>query len=275
MRRAEAALAAVRRAQLRGGAWSEGAREIAEERAIAFIVDGGAEAVMMATPADLEDFAYGFALTDGLAGAADDIGELEIAENELGIEVRMWLRDGAGAAHAARRRWRAGPAGCGLCGVESLADAMRPVAVVDASLRLSAHEITAAMAELASLQPLNQATRAVHAAALYVPGAGVQLVREDVGRHNALDKLAGALFRQGRDARDGAILMTSRVSIELVQKAARIGAPVLAAVSAPTSLALRAADAAGICVCGVVRADGLEVFTRPDRIIQAGVGHGQ
>jgi FdhD protein len=221
---------------------------------------------MMATPADLEDFAHGFALTEGLIGAPADIGRLEIVQAELGIEVRLWLADGARSALAQRRRRRMGPVGCGLCGAESLEGAMRPISPVNSAFTIGAADIVAAMGQLPALQHLNQQTSAIHAAALFAPAEGVVLLREDVGRHNALDKLIGALVRSGRDASGGVILMTSRVSIELIQKAAFARAPVLAAISAPTALALRAAAEAQITVCGLVREDGLEIFTQPDRI---------
>lgn len=259
--------------QTRDGAWSAGERAIAEETAIAIVVDGGAEAVMMGTPADIEDFAYGFALTEGVVDRLADIRDVEVVQAELGIEARLWLKTGASSALMRRRRRRAGPVGCGLCGVESLEDAMRPFAPVTSDLRVSANEILAAMASLTPQQPLFQQTRAVHAAAIYTPRDGVKLVREDVGRHNALDKLIGALARNGETAADGFILMTSRVSIELIQKAARIGAPMLAAISAPTALAVRTAEAANITLCGIVRENGLEVFTHERRILrEAGDG---
>jgi FdhD protein len=254
------------RQAVRDGVWSSGGRDVPEETAIALVVDGGAEAVMMATPADIEDFAYGFALTEGLARAVGDIRDLEIVHVDLGVEARLWLQDGARNDLAQRRRRKVGPVGCGLCGVESLEDAMRRVTSVTSDFTISADEIVKAMGELPALQHLNEQTRAVHAAALYSPSEGVVLLREDVGRHNALDKLIGALARQGRDASGGVILMTSRVSVELIQKAACAHAPVLAAISAPTALALRLAEEAGIAVCGVVRENGLEVFTHPARI---------
>ncbi|MEZ5994382.1 MAG: formate dehydrogenase accessory sulfurtransferase FdhD [Hyphomonadaceae bacterium] len=250
----------------RDGAWLEGAREIIGEAAVSIVIDGGAEAVMMATPADLEDFAYGFALAEGIAAAPSQLRDLEIIEHPLGVELRLWLHDGARTAHAARRRTRAGPAGCGLCGVESLEDAMRPARQVGGAFTVGAAEIVAAMRTLAEQQRLNRATRAAHAAAFFTPGDGVSLVREDVGRHNALDKLVGALARAGKNASAGVIIMTSRVSVELIQKAAFAGAPVLAAISAPTTLALDTARACGLCVCGIVRDNGLEVFTHAERI---------
>ena len=256
----------VRRLAIGGGQSGEGMRAVPEETAVAFVYDGGSEAVMMASPADLEDFAIGFSLNEGIISDLAQIERIEQFDAELGIEMRLWLSAGLSARLSARRRHRAGPTGCGLCGVESLEDALPKLAKVDSAVVVSAPEVIAAMAQMAALQSLNQQTRAVHAAGFYRPGQGVVLVREDVGRHNALDKLAGAMARQGLTAKDGVILMTSRLSVELVQKAAAMGAGVLAAVSAPTALALRTAEAAGMCLVGVVRADGLEVFTGFDRI---------
>jgi FdhD protein len=252
--------------KVRGESAGAGARVVAEESAIAFVIDGSAEVVMMATPADLEDFAVGFALNEGIIGAAADIHELQIAPQAKGVELRLWLDPGRGRALAARRRARAGPTGCGLCGVESLADALRPPPCVTAEIAVRAADIVGAMAQLAARQELNGRTRAVHGAALWVAGEGLVAVREDVGRHNALDKLAGALARAARAANEGVVLLTSRVSVELVQKAAMMGAPILAAVSAPTALALRTAEAANLTVAGVVREDGLEVFTHGRRV---------
>jgi FdhD protein len=249
----------------RGGA-KRATRAVAAEVPVAFVYDGGTEAVMMATPADLEDFALGFSLNDGIVSSADDVGELAIVEVDRGVELRMSLKRHRRDALVNRRRRRAGPAGCGLCGVESIAEALAKPPRVTANLSFAAGEIVSAVDALFSLQKLNEQTRAAHAAALYMAGQGIVAVREDVGRHNALDKLAGALARAGRKASDGAILMTSRVSVELVQKAARMGSCVLAAVSAPTALALSEADAAGITVAGIVRTDGFEVFTHPERI---------
>ena len=256
----------VRRLAIGGGQPGEGMRAVPEETAVAFVYDGGSEAVMMASPADLEDFAIGFSLNEGIITDLAQIARMEQFDTDLGIEMRLWLSAGLSARLSARRRHRAGPTGCGLCGVESLEDALPKLAKIDSAVVVSAAEIIAAMAQMADLQNLNHQTRAVHAAGFYQPGHGVILVREDVGRHNALDKLAGAMARQGLTAKDGAILMTSRLSVELVQKAAAMGAGVLAAVSAPTALALRTAEAAGMCLVGVVRSDGLEVFTGFDHI---------
>ena len=256
----------VRRLAIGGGQPGEGMRAVPEETAVAFVYDGGSEAVMMASPADLEDFAIGFSLNEGIITELAQIERMEQFDTDLGIEMRLWLSAGLSARLSARRRHRAGPTGCGLCGVESLEDALPKLAKIDSAVVVSAPEIIAAMSQMADLQSLNHQTRAVHAAGFYQPGHGVILVREDVGRHNALDKLAGAMARQGLTAKDGAILMTSRLSVELVQKAAAMGAGVLAAVSAPTAVALRTAEAAGMCLVGVVRSDGLEVFTGFDHI---------
>jgi FdhD protein len=264
----------------RDDVWTHSARNVVAEAPIAIVVDGAAEAVMMATPIDLEDFAFGFALTEGLIPTIDDVRQMEIVETApsrhpkeesaysgaSAVEIRLWLKQSARTAHAARRRHRAGPAGCGLCGVESLEQAMRPLPAISSNLQIAAGDLVAAMRALAERQPLNQATRAAHAAALYRPERGLVSVREDIGRHNALDKLVGALARQHEDAHCGAVLVTSRLSVELVQKAAHIAAPILAAISAPSTLALDAAQACGLTVCGIVRDNGLEVFTHPERI---------
>jgi FdhD protein len=228
--------------------------------------DGATYAVMMATPADLEDFAIGFSLTEGVIASADEVRALEIVESELGIEARLWLPSGHAARLAERRRTLAGPTGCGLCGIDNLALVARTAArpPVEVAL-LTPGDILAAMASLEAAQTLGAETHAVHAAGFWRPDEGLVLLREDVGRHNAVDKLAGGMARTGVDAA-GVLALTSRVSVELVQKAAEMGIPVIAAVSAPTALALRTAEAAGITLIAIARADGFEVFTRPDRL---------
>jgi len=248
------------------GFQGEGTRTIPEETAIALTYNGGTYAVMMGTPRDLNDFAVGFSLSEGIVQSADDIVSLDIAHLDDGIELRMWLAQPKADRLNERRRHIAGPTGCGLCGIDSIAEAMRPAAIVTQGRTFSPQQITAAMASMPPLQQINIETRAVHAAAFWIPGRGIVALREDVGRHNALDKLAGALARDSVSANEGMVLLTSRVSVELVQKTAAMGVPLMVAVSAPTALAVRMADAAGITLAAIARADGFEIFTHPGRI---------
>ncbi len=254
------------RTSWRGGNATTGDRAIPEETAIAFTYNRFAYAVMMATPADLDDFAIGFSLSEGVVARRDEIKDIEIVPGDKGIELRLWLDEARIAAFTARRRYVAGPTGCGLCGIESLAEAMRPLPRVASSFCASAEALGAAIALLPDMQRLNRQTHAVHAAAFWEPRGGIIALREDVGRHNALDKLAGALATDAISAAQGAILLTSRVSVEMIQKAAVLGAPIVAAVSAPTALALRVAEEAGITLVAVARDDGFEVFTHGNRI---------
>jgi FdhD protein len=183
-----------------------------------------------------------------------------------GIELRMWLAPSRADRLSERRRHIAGPTGCGICGIDSIAEAVRPAAIVAKGRSFSPREIMAAMRSISSLQQINIETRAVHAAAFWTPSRGIVSLREDVGRHNALDKLAGALAQDRISASEGMVLLTSRVSVEMVQKTAAMGAPVMVAVSAPTALAVRMADASGITLVAIARADGFEVFTHPGRL---------
>jgi FdhD protein len=241
------------------------ARALPEETAIALTYDRVSFAVMMATPQDLTDFAIGFSLSEGIITAITDILDLDIVEIDSGIECRMSLMPARRDALAARRRKIAGPVGCGLCGIDSLKEAVRPAKPVSSDIRLSGREIADGFEKLARAQTLNRETRAVHAAA-FLAGTRM-LVREDVGRHNALDKLIGAAFQQDEIPHAGAILLTSRVSIELIQKTAAFGTAILAAISVPTARAVREAETAGITLIAVARADGFEIFTHPERII--------
>ncbi len=259
----------VRRQVWRAAGVSNGVRAVPEETAVALTYNGSTYAVMMATPRDLEDFAVGFSLAEGVVKNARDIDTLEIVALDGGAECRMWLRDADAQRLRERRRHIVGPTGCGLCGVESIDEALRPVAHVDADVMLTPQQIMGAMAAMPPLQILNTETRAVHAAAFWTASRGIVHLREDVGRHNALDKLAGALAREGIRAADGAVLLTSRVSVEMVQKTAAMGAGVLVSVSAPTALAIRMAEAAGITLAAIARADGFELFAHPGRILSA------
>jgi FdhD protein len=244
-------------------------RAIPEETAIAFTFNTASYAVMMATPQDLEDFALGFTLTEGVVSSADAIESVEIAETEdVGIELRVWLKAPHAAEFLGRRRKIAGPTGCGLCGIESLTEAMRPPPRVKAGSEFTPGQIMQAIESVFPAQVLNHETRAVHAAGFWEPARGLIALREDVGRHNALDKLAGALALAPVSSSSGIVVLTSRVSVEMVQKSAAIGAPVIVAVSAPTALAVRMANAAGMTLVAIARKDGFEVFTNPHRIKQ-------
>jgi len=244
-----------------------GPRTVPEETAIALTYGRTTYAVMMATPANLEDFAVGFSLTEGIVEEPGEIVELEATPIGGGIEIRMTLSSDRDAELVARRRRFAGPAGCGLCGIESLEAAVRPPRKVETSLRVASATVFRAFHGLRPHQILNAKTHAVHAAGFWsLVEDGFMAVREDVGRHNALDKLAGALARAHRPANEGFIVLTSRLSIELVQKAAAIGCPVIAAVSVPTAYAIRAAEQAGLTLVAVARPDSFEIFSYAERI---------
>src|SRR4030088_661770 len=177
----------------RDGGLSKGTRLIPEESALALTYNGGTYAVMMGTPQNLSDFAIGFSLSEGIVQSPDDICSLDIVRLDDGIELRMWLQQSRADRLSERRRHIAGPTGCGICGIDSIAEAVRPAAIVAQDRSFSPQQITAAMQSISSLQRINIETRAVHAAAVLTPGRGIVALREDVGRHNALDKLAGAL----------------------------------------------------------------------------------
>jgi len=243
-------------------------RELPEEVAVALSYNGSTRAVMMATPADLIDFAYGFSITEGIA-TPEEIESVEVVETPLGIDLQIWLAAKAEARETARRRTMAGPVGCGLCGIDSLEQALRrPQPVSEQKFTMTPQQIMSAMAELVAYQPLHDLTRAAHAAAFWSP-EGILAAREDVGRHNALDKLIGAI----RGLPRGAVVLTCRTSIDMVQKAAAADFPVIIAASAPTAAAVRMADQAGITLVALARPDGFEVFTHPHRIAPQEAAH--
>lgn len=259
---------------LRQGTAHDTSRTLPEEWAVALVYNGSTRAVMMATPADLTDFAIGFSLTEGIA-TPDQIAEVEVVEHDLGSEVQMWVGADRAEALAARARASVGPVGCGLCGIDSLEQALRPLPTLpDSPLRLTQADIDAAVNGLRAGQPLHDQTRAMHAAGFYVPGLGLTHVREDVGRHNALDKLIGALARDGVDRRTGAMVITSRVSVDMVQKTVMAGCSALIAVSAPTAHAVRLATDAGLTLIALARGDGADVFAGSHRITYLPQGNG-
>ena len=252
----------------RNGRLADGSRIVPEETAIAFSYGGSTHAVMMATPADLEDFAVGFSLTEGIITDPSEIEAIEPVVEDKGIDVQIRLADAQNDALVARRRHMAGPVGCGLCGIESIEQAVRETPSVRASqLTLSEDEVAEAVRQLNGQQPLHMETRAVHGAGFYVPGTGLIAVREDVGRHNALDKLAGAAARAGYRGAAGAVVVTSRVSVEMVQKTAIVGSPFIIAISAPTALSIRTAEQAGMTLIALVRGDEFEIFTGAERVV--------
>ena len=242
-------------------------RTLPEEVAVAMVFDGSSAAVMMATPADVQDLAVGFALSEGIVTAPDQLDGFELAEHPDGLEARFWLRNDRAEALAARRRFMAGPVGCGLCGIDSLQAAARELPTVVDGPRFTRAEVARATDMLRGQQPLHDQTHATHAAGFLVPERGITLVREDVGRHNALDKLIGAIARQGIDPATGAVVMTSRLSVELVQKCAVAGVTTLIAVSAPTAHALRLADGVGMTLAAFARGGGFDIYSHPHRIV--------
>lgn len=243
-------------------------RSLPEEVPVAMVYDGSTQAVLMASPGGIADLAHGFSLTEGIVSSLAEIEGFEVAEHLSGIEARFWLSAAQRDALAHRRRFMAGPVGCGLCGIDSLEQAARPVPrVTRAVVSVAAEAAAGAVDALRARQPLADRTHATHAAGLLVPGRGIVTVREDVGRHNALDKLIGALLRGGGDARSGALVMTSRLSVELVQKCAMAGCSVLIGASAPTAHAARVAGQAGITLVAFARNGACEVYTHPARIV--------
>lgn len=244
---------------------------LAEEVPVALVFNGIAHAVMLATPADLEDFALGFALTEGLLDDPAELRGVEVLPVADGIELRLEVSAAAEWRLRERRRTLAGRTGCGLCGTETLAQVRLPLPAL-ASPRLQPAAVTRAQQALRTHQALQQLTGATHAAAWCAADGTVRLVREDVGRHNALDKLLGALWRSGTSCGDGFVCITSRASFEMVQKCARAGVATLAAVSAPTTLAVDLARGCGLLLLGFVRGDALVAYSQAGRLEGQGCG---
>lgn len=234
---------------------------IAEEIPVALEYNGIAHTVMLATPADLEDFALGFSLSEGIIEHHKDVFDIDIIAAELGITLRLSVAGDAFARLKERRRSLAGRTGCGLCGAESLAQVMRDLPAVLSPVAMRSAVLYQGMAKLPTHQKLQQVTGATHAAC-WVNGAGeISHVREDIGRHNALDKTIGALARTGFEPQSGAIIITSRASFEMVQKSAAMGVGIVAAVSAPTAAAVRLAERLNVTLVGFLRDAQCVIYT--------------
>jgi FdhD protein len=239
---------------------------VAEERPVALHYYRLPYVVMLASPADLEDLGVGFTLSEGIVDAADEIRGVELVRDGENLAVHLNITGERLSRILQRQRNLTGRTGCGLCGVESVEEAIRHPAAVGAGVRVTSAEIHAELAKLQTQQPLNLKTGSVHAAAWALPGKGIQLVREDVGRHNALDKVIGALTRAKTDLSAGYLIITSRASYEMVQKAATVGVSLVVAVSAPTALAIDLATETGVTLIGFARADRHVVYAHPQRL---------
>ncbi|MEO6689669.1 MAG: formate dehydrogenase accessory sulfurtransferase FdhD [Dokdonella sp.] len=264
---AESAIASTGYALREVRRWRDGRSEtdqdcIAEEVPVALFYNERPHVVMMATPLDLDDFALGFSLSEGVIGHADELESIETKNLLEGIEVRMHVPAARADALQARQRNLTGRTSCGLCGTQALEDAVRQPARVDFGIDVDAASLHRALAHLHDRQPLNAATGATHAAAWAHADGTVRLLREDVGRHNALDKLIGAMVRAGEDPRQGFLIVTSRASYEMVQKAATAGISMLAAISAPTALAIQLAQATGVTLIGFAREKSHVVYAQ-------------
>ncbi len=245
---------------------------VIEEVPVALVYNGISHAVMMATPADLEDFAIGFSLTEGIVHSPEEIYDLSVEPGPEGISVDITIASERFVALKERRRNMTGRTGCGLCGTESLAEAIRPIPRVPTHGAIDDEAVQRAVRDLKEWQPLQAETGATHAAAWCDRNGAIIRVREDVGRHNALDKLVGACI--GHESQDGNtttraltegfVLISSRGSFEMVQKSAAVGVGCLVAVSAPTALAIREAEKAGMTLIGFARPGRHVVYTHPD-----------
>lgn len=242
---------------------------VTEEVPVALVYHGVPHVVMLASPADLEDYAVGFTVSEGLVGSPAEIQSVEVVPAPQSVEVRIGIAGERFSELLRRRRNLTGRSGCGLCGAETVEEAIRPPVQVAKGPTVTSSDLHAALVQLESLQPVNARTGSIHAAAWVVPGKGIQLVREDVGRHNALDKVIGALVRSGTDVAAGYAVITSRASFEMVQKAAAAGITFMVAVSAPTALAIRMAEQTGLTLVGFARRDRHVVYAHPHRLAES------
>jgi FdhD protein len=252
--------------RLQGSDATRASAMVAEEVPVALVYNGRPYVVVMGTPADLEDLAVGFSVTEGIVAGASDLRGVEVVRASHGIEVQMEVSTIDAERLADRARGLVSRTGCGLCGVETIGDALRVPAVVASTLTVAPGAVWKAASELSRRQTINNETSTVHGAGWATPDGDLHLVREDVGRHNALDKVLGALARAGRRAGEGFVIVTSRASYEMVQKAAMCGVELLAAISRPTGLAIRFADAANITLAALVRGESGNVYCHSHRI---------
>ncbi|NOT13114.1 MAG: formate dehydrogenase accessory sulfurtransferase FdhD [Methylococcaceae bacterium] len=240
---------------------------IAEEVPIALIYNGLPHVVMLATPTNLEDFALGFSVTEGIIADPSEILSVRIYNRANGIEVYLQIPEQRFQCLSDKSRNLAGRTGCGLCGTSTLQQVIRRPAPLGEGIIITSEELLSALSGIKHHQNINKLTGSVHAAAWAIPGKGIVELREDVGRHNALDKLIGSLFRTNRNLTAGFLIVTSRASYEMVQKAATVGITILAAISAPTGLAIRISDEAGLTLIGFARDDQHVVYTHPQRLL--------
>jgi formate dehydrogenase accessory protein FdhD len=253
-----------------GDTRTEQAERIVEETPVAIVYNGIPHVVMMATPADLEDFALGFSLTEELIQSPADLEHLEIVRYSRGVEIQATVAARCAAVIAERTRRLTGRTGCGICGSDSVDSVLKEIHPVKGGSPIAVSSVQRALDSLGSNQPLNAASGAVHAAGWARADGTLELMREDVGRHNALDKLVGAVVRANVTPSDGFVVVTSRASFEMVQKTTVLGAPLLAAISGPTGLAVRVAEQAGLTLVGFARRGRLTVYTHPERLVPAG-----
>jgi FdhD protein len=251
--------------RLEGNATEDASAALAAEVPVALVYNGRPHVVMMCTPADLEDFGVGFTVTESIADAGE-IRRVDVVRYARGIELQIEIPAPAQEKLAERGRAIVGRTGCGLCGVEVIEEALREPRLVHSGLVVSREALWRAAASLDGYQPMNRDTNAIHAAAWALADGTLRVVREDVGRHNALDKVLGALARDRTDASEGFLIVTSRASYELVQKAAVANVPLLAAVSRPTGLAVELAGQAGITLVGLLRGKTANVYSHAERI---------
>lgn len=259
-------LAKVSVLRCREGARSHSADLLAVEVPVALEFNGISHVVMLASPKDLEDFALGFSLTEGIIAQASELYEAEVEERDDGLLVHLQIASERFAKLKERRRNMTGRTGCGLCGTEALDQVRRVVTPVSHQHTFTGNQLLAGMREMQTQQPLQQQSGATHAAAWMDAQGQVVMVREDVGRHNALDKLIGALVAKGADLSTGALLITSRASYEMVQKAAVMNIGLVAAISAPTSLAVSLAESAGVTLLGFMRDHSYVIYTHSKRL---------